>query len=209
MSELTEFQREVARTFFSLDASQDFVLTGGAALITQDLIRRSTGDLDLFNVAAGGIDDVVEAFVDAARTRGWRVEIVRREKAFARIEVGDMAAGGIVIGVGVDSAPQLELVESSVGPTFQPIELAARKLLALYGRAEARDFCDLFELSQIFDLEELCELAGRIDAGFDIVALTEALGSIDRFVDADFPEGLSPVDVRAFTNGWRERLNRR
>lgn len=49
MSGLAPFQDEVARAFFSLDASRDFVLSGGAALIAHDLISRSTGDLDLFS----------------------------------------------------------------------------------------------------------------------------------------------------------------
>jgi hypothetical protein len=45
---LTKFQLEVARLFFSLPASDGFVLAGGAALIAQHLTSRPTQDLDFF-----------------------------------------------------------------------------------------------------------------------------------------------------------------
>jgi hypothetical protein len=43
MSGLTPFQDEVARAFFALAASRDFVLSGGAALIAHNLIRTRRG----------------------------------------------------------------------------------------------------------------------------------------------------------------------
>ena len=94
-----------------------------------------------------------------------------------------------------------------VGPTYQPQELAARKLLALFGRAEVRDVCDMYQLSSLFDLDELCELAGRIDSGFSRLRLIGPLRSIDRFADSDFPDiGVAPAAVRAFADDWRRRL---
>jgi hypothetical protein len=44
---LTTFQVEVAQTFFRLDASEGYVVSGGAALVASELIRRPTRDLDL------------------------------------------------------------------------------------------------------------------------------------------------------------------
>lgn len=207
MTALTAFQEEVAHAFFSLDASRDFVLSGGAALIAHNLISRSTGDLDLFSTKARQIDDVVVAFIDDAATRGWSVNVVRRSPTFARIEVGDMERDGLVVDLGVESEPALTTVESGAGPSFQPVELAARKLLALFGRAEARDFSDVLELSRLFDIDELCDLAGRIDTGFNRAALAEALGSVDRFADADFQVGaVSPDEIREFAHRWKASL---
>lgn len=48
MSTLTPFQTEVAQLFFSLPASDGFLLAGGAALLAADLTTRPTDDLDLF-----------------------------------------------------------------------------------------------------------------------------------------------------------------
>ena len=45
---LTAFQIELTRTFFTLPASQRFLLAGGAALLAQHLTVRPTQDLDLF-----------------------------------------------------------------------------------------------------------------------------------------------------------------
>jgi hypothetical protein len=45
---LTEFQREVARLFFSLPESDGYLLAGGAALVASELTARPTQDLDLF-----------------------------------------------------------------------------------------------------------------------------------------------------------------
>ena len=46
--DLTDFQLEVARLFFSLPASKGFLLAGGAALLAQHLTTRPTEDLDFF-----------------------------------------------------------------------------------------------------------------------------------------------------------------
>lgn len=45
---LNAFQLEVARLFFTLPASQGFLLAGGAALLAQHLTARPTEDLDFF-----------------------------------------------------------------------------------------------------------------------------------------------------------------
>jgi len=45
---LTGFQITVARLFFTLPASERFLLAGGAALVAQRLSERPTQDLDFF-----------------------------------------------------------------------------------------------------------------------------------------------------------------
>lgn len=207
MSGLTDFQRDVARTFFSLDVARDFVLAGGAALLAHDLIDRVTGDLDLFGSTTRQLDDVVTAFAEAARAHGWHATVIRQSATFARIEIGGPGTEVLVIDLGVDSAPILDTVVSAVGPTYQPEELAARKLVALFGRAEARDIYDVYELAKLFDLDELCDLAVRIDPGFSRAGLIDALGAVGRFDDEDFPlAGATPAQLREFTDEWRHRL---
>jgi len=48
MSNLTDFQTEVTRLFFSLPASNGFLLAGGGALLATGLTARPTQDLDFF-----------------------------------------------------------------------------------------------------------------------------------------------------------------
>jgi hypothetical protein len=48
MSGLTNFQADVARLFFSVPASDGFLLSGGGALLVSGLTTRPTEDLDFF-----------------------------------------------------------------------------------------------------------------------------------------------------------------
>jgi Nucleotidyl transferase AbiEii toxin, Type IV TA system len=56
MPDLTDFQLEVTRLFFSLPASKGFLLAGGAALLAQHLTTRPTEDLDFFTAPDRGKD---------------------------------------------------------------------------------------------------------------------------------------------------------
>jgi len=49
--ELTTFQVEVAHAIFELEASEGYVVAGGAALIASELISWPTKDPDLFTSA--------------------------------------------------------------------------------------------------------------------------------------------------------------
>jgi predicted nucleotidyltransferase component of viral defense system len=55
---------------------------------------------------------------------------------------------------------------SNFGPTLRVEELAANKVLALFDRAEARDFLDLVELTRHSELQSLLDLAAEKDMGF-------------------------------------------
>lgn len=58
-------------------------------------------------------------------------------------------------------------------------ELAANKTLALFGRAEPRDYIDFEALAQRFSLSELCDLAASKDGGFTASRLADALDYIE------------------------------
>src|SRR5690348_1306281 len=53
-------------------------------------------------------------------------------------------------------------------PTLAPEELAGHKLLALFDRAAARDFADVYVLAHRFGKDVLLARAAQIDAGFDV-----------------------------------------
>lgn len=77
-------------------------------------------------------------------------------------------------------------VASDLGPVLDQEELAADKVLALFGRAEPRDFLDVYGLSQRLGLPRLLALAEQKDAGFSPERLAESLGRINRLDQADF-----------------------
>ena len=160
MSGLTELQAEVARLFFSLPASDGFLLAGGGALLACGLTTRPTEDLDFFgergraDVAAAR--DQLEA---AAVARGWTITRVQDSGTFVRLHLsGD---GEVIVDLAIDVAANRPPVVTIVGPTFDPEELAGRKLAALFSRAEARDFADVYVLAQRFSKELLLERAEK------------------------------------------------
>jgi Nucleotidyl transferase AbiEii toxin, Type IV TA system len=162
---LTNFQIQVAQLFFALPAAQGFLLAGGAALIAQHLTSRPTQDLDFFTRVGASVPAARDALETAASARGWSIERVRDEATFCRLVIhGD---DDLLVDLALDSPPEHPATASLIGPTFAPQELAGRKVVALFDRAEARDFADVFELSQHFSKNDLLEKASEVDRGFD------------------------------------------
>jgi hypothetical protein len=94
-----------------------------------------------------------------------------------------------------------------VGPTLAPVELGGRKLLALFDRAEARDFADVFVLAQRFGTQLLVEQGRLVDAGLDEQVLAAMVGRLDRFADDEIP--IQPGEVpalREFFERWSSEL---
>ncbi len=86
--DLTDFQLEVARLFFSLPASKGFLLAGGAALLAQHLTTRPTEDLDFFtSPEVGHVPAARDALEAAARECGWRTERIHDSDTFCRLVI--------------------------------------------------------------------------------------------------------------------------
>lgn len=96
---------------------------------------------------------------------------------------------------------------SFAGPTFGLEELAGRKVIALFDRAEARDFADVFALAQRYPKNLLIRRAAEVDAGFDLAVLATMLGTLGRFRDDEIPvdAGLTQ-EIRSFFEQWRTEL---
>lgn len=184
---LTALQVEVAETFFALDAAEGYLVAGGAALVASNLVARSTEDIDLF--ASAPITSVVaasDALMEALRARGHDVALVRAGTTFCRMIVSG-GAGELLVDLAIDSPPIAAPTLTILGPTLAPLELAGRKLLALFGRAEARDFADVYVLAQRFGQAALIDEASAVDAGFDTAVLAQMMRTMSRFDDDEIP----------------------
>lgn len=204
---LTPLQIEVAQTFFDLDSSHGFVVAGGAALLARELISRPTEDLDLFTSRpTASVTRAKNALVDTLQQHGHEVSLIQDSPVFCRMVVA--AAGAeVLVDLAIDSPPHAAPTMTVLGPTLAPAELAGRKLLALFGRAEARDFADVYLLAQRFGKEALLREAATLDAGFDSAVLAQMLGTLGRFADDEIP--LSDDDLRAakaLFNNWIDDL---
>ena len=74
------------------------------------------------------------------------------------------ADNGVLIDLAVNAPPDLPASATPAGPTLAPEELAGNKLLALFDRAAARDFADIYILARRFGKEALLARANVVVA---------------------------------------------
>ena len=173
------------------------------------LIERPTRDLDYFTVP--GAEDAVTALRDSLEQAldGVGLDHTRHRDlaTFVRIEVSD-GDDRCEIDLAIDYRA-LPTEPSSYGPTLAVEELATNKVLALFDRAEARDFLDLVELTRHFELVSLMDLAAEKDTGFTTDGFLDALSSFRRLTTADFGIGETEYErLRATVASWRSYLGR-
>jgi predicted nucleotidyltransferase component of viral defense system len=206
---LKAFQLEIARLFFTLPASRGFLLAGGAALLAQRLTARPTEDLDFFTDAEHGhVQAARDALEAAAQDRGLRTERIHDSETFCRLVIRSDTEE-VLADLAVDAPPDLPPSATAAGPTLAAEELAGHKLLALFDRAAARDFVDVYLLAQRFGKDLLLDRAAQIDAGFDSKVLADMFGTLDRFVDDEIPlpDRSSVSELRSFYTAWRAELD--
>lgn len=203
---LSAFQVEVARVFYGLPESRGFLLAGGAALLAHRITSRATRDLDFFTSPGGAtVADAVGAFEVAAQSMNWSVRRVKQSADFCRLQLS--GAEELIVDFAVDSAPIHPVVATEVGPSFAPEELGVRKLLALFERAEARDFTDVYLLARKYGRKRLVADAKVIDPGFDPEVLAQMFATLRRFRDAELPiDQVRVSTLRAFFAEWAEEL---
>ncbi len=203
---LTTAQVQVLHLFFSLPESTGFVLAGGAGLVAVGLSERPTEDVDLFapesSIQAAG--DALEA---AATARGWSVERLREAGTYCRLAVDVDDGDPTMVDLAQDAGPLADPTITAVGPAYPAPELAARKVLALFDRAALRDFIDVDRVSDVYSQEQLIQIAGTIDEGFQISVLVEMLRGLDRFTDDQIAAyGVDPAAIRARFRHWATAL---
>lgn len=208
---LSQFQLDLAAVFFNLPESVGFFLAGGGALIAQGLVHRETDDLDFFaDRTAGNVAIAGEALIAAVGERGWDIGVIRSGPEFRRIKVTRDTSGeleSMYVDLALDSPPTGAPSVTIAGPAFGPWELAVRKTLALFSRAEPRDFTDVHALNQRFDRAEVLQAAAQADAGFDLDVFIDMLRSHRRLRDDDFPATtVTTLELRAYFDAWADQL---
>ena len=195
--------------FFSLPASDGFLLAGGGALLASGLTSRPTQDLDFFGEKGRvNVGEMSEQFLKAVEVRGWECDVLQSDAFFVRLQV--KGTGEVLVDIAIDVAAQYPSQFSILGPTFNHEELAGRKLLALFDRAEARDFADVFVLAQRFSKELLIVRASEIEISLEFDVLAQMMRSIVRFSDSDLPIDESLLkDLRIFFEEWANELDPR
>ena len=119
---------------------------------------------------------MLDAFETGLKEAGLRVTRLRASDTYARLLIeSDSDTTHVDLATDYRMMPALETAE---GLILADQELAANKTLALFSRAEPRDYIDFRALAQRFSLTELCDLAASKDGGFTPSLLAAALDYI-------------------------------
>lgn len=181
-------------------------------MIVHGFVDRATHDIDLFTE----IDDaeaiqVAAALRAALLDRGLHIRDADRPPADHRFVVIDPADGNeCLVEVFADGGRLRAPIILDSGPALHPDDLAADKVLALWGRARPRDFYDVRALMRHYSNKELLGLAAAKDAGFTTPTFVDALNAIRRLTDADWAE--DGIDATAIPEihqtfaAWRDLL---
>ena len=202
---LTPLQLRVCRIVADLPEADMVALAGGGALILHGIVDRATTDLDYFSPDVVDVRTFAEATQRALLGEGLRVDTARSSADFVRLEVTD-GDDEMSIDVGISSRA-FTPVTTPHGRVLAAEDLAGDKLLALFGRAEPRDFLDVRALTARFDLNELYELAADKDPGFSLEHLRDAVGVFDRHPRQTFPIPDSQYEqLRDWVRQWHHEL---
>jgi len=146
---LKPFQRDFLKAFFERDTS--FFLTGGTALGAFYLHHRYSEDLDLFTLDELTFQTAAEALAAAAAEIGAKMEDVRTSPYFRRVLLTRARGGESCL---VDCVKEVAEQVVSEKPVLQGIrvdaieDICANKLCTLIGRAEIKDYIDIFFLEK-------------------------------------------------------------
>ena len=201
MQILTELQEELLQQFSELEESSFFYLAGGTALAAQYLHHRYSSDLDLFTPEEKLISYMGDRIKDNLASDLVTVELIRKFQSFCELLVrkGDQECP---IHLALDSPFRFEETrESPWGVKIDSLlDLATNKLLALFGRAEPRDFVDVFFLvKEKYSMDELIEKSRQKDPGLDEYYLAIAFHQAEELPDelSRFPvQMVKPLDIR-------------
>ncbi|HWP58917.1 MAG TPA: nucleotidyl transferase AbiEii/AbiGii toxin family protein [Candidatus Acidoferrales bacterium] len=199
---LTPFQKQVLKAFTGIEESRAFYLTGGTALSAFYLAHRLSDDFDFFTSQEALIAIVARKLKPALESSGFSVQEIRSFSSFWEA-VTSKGNESFKIQLAYDSPFLISAIEEKQGLRIHGFEdIAAGKLLALYGRAEERDFIDIYFIvkSGKISLETMIELAKKKDPGLDEYYLAIAFEQSEKIPDDPSKlkvNLLTPIDPKA------------
>jgi hypothetical protein len=202
---LSPLQERVAEIIAGLEEANDFALAGGGALIVRGDVQRQTRDLDFFGLSTDAVDHLLPAVDRALRAAGLTVRHIQVSPGFARLIV-ESDEDRTELDLGTD-ARLFPAVPGRPAPLLSGEELAVDKVLAVFGRAEARDFADLMAVEPRYGLDRLCKLAAEKDRGFLLGVFADMLGQFGRLRREEFElDDAGYEQLRRTVESWREHI---
>ena len=181
---LNRLQRQVWQAATEVPESRTAALAGSGGLAAYRILLRRPADIDLFVPADHELDGIWQDLPDALADKGFAVEVLRKERSRRHMMVfaADRATK-VDLGVSLRVDP---VVWTRKGRrVLSRHDLAAGKLMALQGRAMAKDFVDTGALTVEFSFAELCQIAAERQPRFNREKLASRLA---RFEATNNPE---------------------
>jgi predicted nucleotidyltransferase component of viral defense system len=200
--------------FFAGPLAEHFYLTGGTALSRFYFNHRESLDLDLFtNYFGQDFSQVNQAVLGILHALELQITSQVVTDTFIQYTVTDAAGTPLKIDLVKDVPVHFDDLLTRNGIRLDSLEnIGSNKILAVFGRTDAKDFIDLYWILQHTDLkfDDLYRQAHEKDLGLSELYLAYALQNVEKI--RLFPRMLQPLpweEVKAFFQALaRELLNR-
>lgn len=206
---MDELQERLARIALARIGDRGFVLAGGSAVVAHGLSARVTEDVDLFTNRmrdSTSFRAAVASALDGWHAEGLKTRVIRDFNEFTAVEVSDEAGRASEVDMGVDYRADPPVMIASLGPVLSRDDAVAGKMLAVYGREEARDMADISDIlaSGHYTTTELMRIADTRQAA----PLDRRMFALQLEHGARMPErNFAPYGVKGDRlQGLRDRL---
>lgn len=191
----TALQDQFLARFFTNAVSDSFYLTGGTALARFYFHHRESIDLDLFtNQLDADFDAVNRAVLGILQALSLRIQSQVTTPTFLQYIVVDASGVTLKVDLVKDVPVHFGATREVGGLRLDSLEnIGANKVLAVFGRTDAKDFIDLYWILQRTNLvfDDLYAHAKEKDLGLSELYLAFALHSAAKI--KLFPRMLEPL----------------
>ncbi len=218
MEIINNAQETILTRFCDIIDSKEFYLTGGTALSLFYLKHRKSNDLDFFTNNPELILPFSYNLEEGLKKINCATQRQRGLHSFVELMV-TKNNDSTIINLAQDAPYRIEPLKQF--PQYPKLnvdsltDIAANKLLALFGRAALRDFIDVYFLinKKYVDSKEMVSNAKQKDPGFDLYWLGVALERINTFKDGSSEmllllEKVDYSQMLSFFNQWREKITK-
>src|SRR3989344_3112820 len=210
MDILTPFQSAFLKAFSKSPLNRQFHLTEGTALAAFYLQHRLSEDLDFFTPDPAAVQSVPRELEILARELRCRLRVERSLPSFFDGDIIPSEGPPVKIDFAVDSPFRLKPLV--LNPDFgiqidDVLDICCNKLSALFDRAEAKDFVDVyFILREKYAWNTLFENAQKKHVGLEPHLIAKAFLRVQ---DLDFlPRLVKPLDMKTMQSFFRELARR-
>ena len=206
---LTPLQAAFLQAFFAAPIGRSFFLTGGTALAAFHLHHRLSDDLDLFTLDDVALEASVHPVEEIATGIGCALQRMRVTQYFHQLLLTHpQHEAPLKVDLVRDFGPQYGERFVRDGITVDSLDnIAANKIVAIFGRADIKDFVDLYFILQTgYDFDALFARAREKDTGLTEFYFVGMLRQIEKHTR--MPKMIKPLELETLRAFYTEMVRR-